>query len=719
MVVSSIKARFVLAIFLSGYCLHAVAQLSIAEVNNLPAGSVVSTTGTMTTGDEFGQLKYMQDDEAGIALYSSVLDGVQPGDSIIVSGVLSVYRGQLQISPVNSFQIIASGKITHALQVDDLSEIADPQFASRKINLPCIGIQSCENTLTDGWYTIFDPTGNKARLLVDPSTPLDDYPITTHPITLSGIWATFEDQYQLLGQNIADASEGACHIIAPAEINFVGHKTQFSWSDLPAGVTTLWIGEEEFTRSLDFGMWSGPLAVIPPALPQGMIYKVRIEQIDDEGQHYFSPSVHFMEPSSPATPIEILFNRSVNADFSDGSAPIATGSSAIETDIIARIDQVQSTLDIAMYNTTRNAIVQAITRAAQRGVSVRYLAEETTSNSAIDGALIFPVWFRSADGIMHNKFIIADAADSLHAWVWTGSTNFSTNQLSTDPNHAYIIHDQALARSYQREFEEMWGTEANHSDARYGDVKTDNTVHQFLIGNTRIESYFSPSDETNCHLLEALRTANHHVEIGLLLLTKEDLIDEIISLHEEGIAVRVILEDEASSTTAVSRLRQADVPLGIYDFSPLFHHKYAIIDEGFPDSDPMVISGSHNWTWSADNINDENTIIFHDPSIANIFRQEYEARWEEIYPTSVSAISGQALNLWPNPASSSLQLSNLTSFDASGIIVDMIGHPLTSFQLSQNSQRTFQIPSDWANGIYFLQWTCNGHQEISKIIIAR
>ncbi len=719
MAVSTIKARVIIAIFFSWYSLHVVAQLSIAEVNNLPPGSVITTTGTMTTGGEFGQLHYMQDDEAGIALYSSALDALQPGDSIIVSGLLSVYRGQLQISPVNSFQIIASGKITNDIQVDDLSEIANPQFASRRINLPCIGIQSCENTLTDGWYTIFDQTGNKARLLVDPSTPLDDYPITTHPVVISGIWTAFEDQYQLLGQNIADASEGDCHILPPAEIAFVNSQLQLTWNDLPPANTKVWIGEEEVSTTLDFGFWEGNLTVTPNQLHTGTIYQARLEQTDGNGAHFFSPPVIFAVPTTSPSPIEILFNRSVNTNFSDGSAPIATGSSAIETDIIARIDQVQSTLDIAMYNTTRSAIVQAITRAAQRGVSVRYLAEETTSNSAIDGALIFPVWFRSADGIMHNKFIIADATDSLHAWVWTGSTNFSTNQLSTDPNHAYIIHDQALALSYQQEFEEMWGRQANHSDARYGDVKTDNTAHQFLIGNTRIESYFSPSDETNCHLLEALRTANHHVEIGLLLLTKEDLIDEIISLHEDGVAVRVILEDEASSTTAVSRLRQANVPLGIYDFSPLFHHKYAIIDEGFPDSDPMVISGSHNWTWSADNINDENTIIFHDPSVANIFRQEYEARWEELFPTAVTTISGQSLSFWPNPASTSLQLSNLTSFDASGILVDLIGQPLTSIQLSQNSQLTFQIPSDWANGIYFLQWTCNGHQEVSKIIIAR
>jgi len=87
---------------------------------------------------------------------------------------------------------------------------------------------------------------------------------------------------------------------------------------------------------------------------------------------------------------------------------------------------------------------------------------------------------------------------------------------------------------------------------------------------------------------------------------------------------------ETSSSDAFAILRDAEVPLAIHDFSPIFHHKYAIIDEGFSQSDPQVINGSHHWTWSADNINDENTLIFHDQSVANIFHQEFEARWAEI-----------------------------------------------------------------------------------------
>ncbi len=37
----------------------------------------------------------------------------------------------------------------------------------------------------------------------------------------------------------------------------------------------------------------------------------------------------------------------------------------------------------------------------------------------------------------------------------------------------------------------------------------------------------------------------------------------------------------------------------------------------------MVITGSHNWSSSAENVNDENTVIVHDPRVANLYHQEF------------------------------------------------------------------------------------------------
>ena len=65
-------------------------------------------------------------------------------------------------------------------------------------------------------------------------------------------------------------------------------------------------------------------------------------------------------------------------------------------------------------------------------------------------------------------------------------------------------------------------------------------------------------------------------------------------------------------------------------FGDSFHHKYCIVDHANIDSDPLVITGSHNWSGAAETNNDENTMIIHDANIVNQFYQEFHQRMNEL-----------------------------------------------------------------------------------------
>jgi len=673
-------------------------QQTISQIRTLPVGSVVTTTGTVSCANEFGVVRYLQDENAGISAYSTDLSLTQAGDSVIITGVLSRYRGELQLSPVLSYEVLAEVDEVKSLSIENLDDISIPGFESRKVNIACAGIKSCESELSAGWYEVFDQWGNIARLWIAENHPAQGFPLINRPLVVEGIWTKFEDQYQLMCQQITDASEGSCHYIPPPSLSFENNLPVLSWSNVPEATTDVWIGEESYDFDISFGQWSGSAVAKPDFLEPGKLYQARLTQQDSSGMLFHSVPVYFSTPALTAPPIEILFNRSINATYSDGSTALAVGSSAIENDLIERIDNVTHTLEVAMYNTGRASIVQALTRAVQRGVLVRYIADDETSNTALQGQLTFPLLLRSGDGIMHNKFVIADAHEPEGAWLWTGSTNLSTNQLSTDPNHAYVIHDQALALNYLREFNEMWG-----QNARYGDFKTNNTSHLFQVGDALIESYFSPSDETNCHLIEAIQSADHQILIGLLLLTRNDLVDEIIQLHQEGIDVRVILEDEESSLSALAQLTQAGVRVVTHDPSPIFHHKYAIIDEGYPESDPLVITGSHNWTWSADNINDENTLIIHDQRVTNIFRQEFEARWGELNPTSIHTDLINGMKVYPNPASSFLHIENPFSESCGVELINVDGQIVMHKDIEADQTSVLTIDQSLPAGLYMVR----------------
>ena len=76
------------------------------------------------------------------------------------------------------------------------------------------------------------------------------------------------------------------------------------------------------------------------------------------------------------------------------------------------------------------------------------------------------------------------------------------------------------------------------------------------------------------------------------------------------------------------------VPADVWIDTPLpsnrlLHHKYMIVDTQWVDDDPLVLTGSHNWSFSANSRNDENTLIIHDQSVANMFLQEFAERYHE------------------------------------------------------------------------------------------
>ncbi len=708
---------FLLLYGVISFPLATLAQQSIAAVKNLPPGSVVTTTGTITNGDEYGQIRYMQDAFAGIALYAPSLAGTIAGDSIVVTGVLSSYQGELQLSPVISFQVISHGRAILTYTADDLVQIAGAAFTSRRARLKCTGIRTCEHTFTDGPYFIYDQFGHSAKGIVVNGQSIVGESIPAGALVLTGIWTSVNGQYQLLIQSVIPASESDCHLLPPGNVTYDNGTTLLSYSGLQQDATWIEWGVDGYQEQDSLGISVSDIAYALPVLSPGTLYQGRIFQVSGQQDTFYSVPVFFSTHAADPQ-AEIFFDRDIDPSYSDGSAPAGVGPSVIESILIQRLDQVSSSLDIAMYNTGRTTMVQAVNRAMQRGVAVRYIAEEETSNTALDNAL-FPLLYRSGDGIMHNKFVIADADDPSKAWVWTGSTNFTTNQLATDANHAYILHDQALAQNYKREFDEMWGLQPNHGDSRAGEFKTDNTAHQFDTQAMMIESYFSPSDEVDCHISQALASADHQLLVGLLLLTSSNLVDEIISAWHRGVAVRVILEDEASSPVAVARLREEGVPLEIHSPASIFHHKYAIIDEGYPESDPLVVTGSHNWTWSADHINDENTLIFHSQPVANIFRQEYEARWGELHTGIADPAAGSSFRVYPNPATGQVVLRNLVDQPCHVSFLTMQGTLEGSVTVPARDQYALSIPATWSNGLYLLRWDWKDQHACSKIAVLR
>jgi phosphatidylserine/phosphatidylglycerophosphate/cardiolipin synthase-like enzyme len=435
--------------------------------------------------------------------------------------------------------------------------------------------------------------------------------------------------------------------------------------------------------------------------------------------------------SNSSGEIKVFFNGSIDTDVSSGTFPnLSNSPAAIQAEMIKRIDSARSKIDCSVYNNNTSAIVTALNSAHNRGVRVRYIADDGTSNTALSSAQ-FPVLFVNSLDLMHNKFMITDVDSVNKSYVWTGSMNWTSNNINDDYNNVILIQDQALARAYVKEFEEMWGTNGSSPNAtlsKAGNLKTDNTPHFFNIGGKSIECYFSPSDKTTEQIDKALQSAGGDLQVALLTLTRNDLGATIIAKHQGGETVACIIENINDQGSEFTALTNAGVDAMQHTLPFDIHHKYGIIDANTPNSDPMVITGSHNWSTAAETVNDENTLIIHDAEIANWFLQEFSQRYCELkggtsciynppIPTENINADVISVDIFPNPASDkfNVQINSREAVQLS--IYNQLGQRVAYYEI--NSGLSEIDTENLSNGSYFLNFKTANMTKTEKLLIIK
>ncbi len=130
------------------------------------------------------------------------------------------------------------------------------------------------------------------------------------------------------------------------------------------------------------------------------------------------------------------------------------------------IDQAQSAIDMAAYVLTDVAVIEALTRAADRGVKVRlYLYEKQLPDhgepaEAINTLRSTPegveVRIKPGDAqLMHLKAYQIDGR-----LLRTGSANFSASGLKRQDNDLIVISSPEAAAAFRRNFATIWATAA-------------------------------------------------------------------------------------------------------------------------------------------------------------------------------------------------------------------------------------------------------------------
>lgn len=289
--------------------------------------------------------------------------------------------------------------------------------------------------------------------------------------------------------------------------------------------------------------------------------------------------------------------------------------------LVKLIDSAQKTLDISAFEIDSQRVADAILRAAQtRGVAVRivtdsdYLHEEQLQRLMRAG---IPVVDDQRSGLMHNKFIVVDAGTD-RATVWTGSTNLTENCFWKNNNNAIQIRSRELAENFTAEFEEMF------VQRKFGISSPSVVPHPSVtVGKTTIQTHFAAEGKVAGKVAEALNKAEKSIHFMAFSFTHDAIGQVVAQKFSQQVQVRGVFENVGSGTqySEYGRLKALGADVKKDGNPAIMHHKVFIVDG------KTVITGSFNFSDSADKNNDENLLIIESEELA----RQYEDEFKKVY----------------------------------------------------------------------------------------
>lgn len=119
-------------------------------------------------------------------------------------------------------------------------------------------------------------------------------------------------------------------------------------------------------------------------------------------------------------------------------------------------------------------------------------------------------------------------------------------------------------------------------------------------------------------IADDLLQAQESADIAAYQLDAEPIVNALIQLRAEGVAVRVVTDSDYEDLSSIRRLRRNGISVITDRRSGLMHNKFIIIDER------VVWTGSLNYTSNGAYCNNNNAVRFDVPEIAANYRSEMD-----------------------------------------------------------------------------------------------
>lgn len=154
------------------------------------------------------------------------------------------------------------------------------------------------------------------------------------------------------------------------------------------------------------------------------------------------------------------------------------------------------------------------------------------------------------------------------------------------------------------------------------DVSSASNANESNEHNIRV--CFTPPSGCAALIARELDKATTSIHMHAYGLTHKGIATALINAQKRGVKVSILLDrsNETQKYSKMSALEAVGIDIAIDRVSGIAHNKVIIIDN------TEVITGSFNFTTSADTRNTENVVLIEDPNIARSYLENWMSRYE-------------------------------------------------------------------------------------------
>lgn len=259
--------------------------------------------------------------------------------------------------------------------------------------------------------------------------------------------------------------------------------------------------------------------------------------------------------------------------------------------------------------------------------------------------------FISPGALGHNKFLVVCDKSGKPEATWTGSTNWTSTGLCTQTNNGLLVTNRRFAQKYFEQWERLrdagseFPKELLTSNSSPKPVKTKKSSAEIWFSRTKgmvdlkaldeainaaqdgvLFLMFQPGGSGALKTIRDLAKANPALYVrGVVSTLPSDAADDESAVKvdlqvngkRDGLTLDVVqprgVNALANWAASVARREFLTMQGGVIGFA-IVHSKIIVID---PFTNPVVITGSHNFSGNASTANDENFVIVRDnPELA-------------------------------------------------------------------------------------------------------